>query len=219
MINIQEPAAPTFAGCFADPSTGRRQTGYSHDAQCVVYHGPDTEHQGKEICIGSNETALSISDVTDKENPVALAMTVYPKVAYAHQGWLTEDHAYFFMNDEGDEPQQLVDGTRTLIWDVTDLEDPVLIREYIAKTTTTDHNLYINGNLMYQSNYGSGLRILDITAPDNPVEIGFFDTTPNEGGGGAWEQLPVLQKRRDHRHEYGGGTLCLKAAPHRYVIK
>ena len=213
MINIQEPAAPTFAGCFADPSTGRRQTGYSHDAQCVVYHGPDTEHQGKEICIGSNETALSISDVTDKENPVALAMTVYPKVAYAHQGWLTEDHAYFFMNDEGDEPQQLVDGTRTLIWDVTDLEDPVLIREYIAKTTTTDHNLYINGNLMYQSNYGSGLRILDITAPDNPVEIGFFDTTPNEGGGGAWSNYPYFKSGVIIVTSMGEGLFVLKQRP------
>ncbi len=213
MINIQEPAAPTFAGCFADPSTGRRNTGYSHDAQCVVYHGPDAEHQGKEICVGSNETALSISDVTDKENPVALAMTVYPKVAYAHQGWLTEDHAYFYMNDEGDEPQQLVEGTRTLVWDVTDLEDPVLIREYIAKTTTTDHNLYIKGNLMYQSNYGSGLRILDITTPDNPVEIGFFDTTPNAEGGGSWSNYPYFKSGVIIVTSMGEGLFVLKQRP------
>ena len=73
MINIEEPARPTFAGCFADTTTGNQKTGYSHDAQCVIYHGPDVEHDGKEICFGSNETALSIADVSDKNNPVPLS--------------------------------------------------------------------------------------------------------------------------------------------------
>ena len=193
MINIQEPTNPTFVSCFADPTTGRRKTGYSHDAQCVIYHGPDAEHQGKEICLGSNETALSISDVTDKDNPVALSMASYPNVAYTHQGWLTEDHVYFYMNDEGDEPRGLVSGTRTLVWDVSDLDDPILVNEHIAETTTTDHNLYVRGNLMYQSNYGSGLRILDITNPENPVEVGFFDTVPYDGGGGSWSNYPYFK--------------------------
>ena len=145
MINIQDPKNPAFAGCFADINTGRRGTGYSHDAQCVTYNGPDTEHHGKEICLGSNETMLSIADVSDKENPIALSATSYPNVAYAHQGWLTEDHTYFYMNDEGDEPRNLVEGTRTLVWDVSDLDDPILVKEHIATTTTTDHNLYVKG--------------------------------------------------------------------------
>lgn len=194
MINIQTPKAPTFSGCFADTSTGRNKTGYSHDAQCVVYQGPDLEYQGKEICFGSNETALSIADVSDKENPQALSVVSYPKVVYAHQGWLTEDHRYFYMNDEGDEPTNAVEGTRTLVWDVTDLEDPILVKEHIAETTSTDHNLYIRDNLMYQSNYDAGFRILDITSPENPVEVGFLDTTPYEGGGGgSWSNYPYFK--------------------------
>jgi choice-of-anchor B domain-containing protein len=210
MINIQDPGAPTFAGCFADPTTGRRLTGYVHDAQCVVYHGPDTEHEGKEICMGSNETALSISDVTDKDNPVALAMITYPNVAYAHQGWFSEDQRYFYMNDEGDEPQGLVEGTRTLVWDVVDLDDPVLVKEYIAETTTTDHNLYIRGDLMYQSNYGSGLRVLDISERENPVEIGFFDTTPY-GGGGSWSNYPYFPSGVIIATSMSDGLFVLKA--------
>ena len=58
MIDIREPKNPIFAGCAADGITGRRGTGYSHDAQCVIYHGPDTKYTGHEICIGSNETAI-----------------------------------------------------------------------------------------------------------------------------------------------------------------
>ena len=194
MVNIQNPVEPTFSGCFADSETGRRGTGYSHDAQCVIYQGPDVEHQGKEICFGSNETALSIADVSDKENPIAISMMSYPRVAYSHQGWLTEDHRYFYMNDEGDEVSGLVSNTRTLVWDVVDLDDPILVKEHLAETTAMDHNLYIKGNLMYQSNYDAGFRILDISDPENPVEVGFFDTTPFEGtGGGSWSNYPYFE--------------------------
>ena len=44
-------------------------------------------------CMASNETAVSISDVTVKGQPTALSKIEYPGVAYAHQGWLTEDDA------------------------------------------------------------------------------------------------------------------------------
>jgi choice-of-anchor B domain-containing protein len=198
MVNIQDPTDPTFAGCFADASTGRRGTGYSHDAQCVTYNGPDSDFAGREICFGSNETALSIADVSDKQNPVALSMASYPNVAYTHQGWLTEDMRYFYMNDEGDEASGLVEGTRTLIWDVSDLEDPVLVGEYLADNTSIDHNLYVKGNLLYESNYVSGLRVLDITDPVNPVEVGYFDTVPYgdnspSTGGGSWSNYPYFE--------------------------
>lgn len=190
MIDLRDTPNVSFAGCFADPNTGRRNTGYSHDAQCVTYAGPDLTYNGREICLGSNETALSIADVTDKENPIAISAASYPNVAYTHQGWLTEDHRYFFMNDEGDEPRGLVEGTRTLVWDVSDLDDPVLVTEYIASTPDTDHNLYIKDNLMYQSNYGAGLRILDITNPESPTEIGFFEPGP---GSSSWSNYPYFK--------------------------
>ncbi len=196
IVNIEDPTNPTFEGCFQDMNTGRRGTGSSHDAMCVTYDGPDDRYADHEICIGSNETALSIADVSDKRNPVALGMATYPNVAYSHQGWITEDHAYFFMNDELDEGRGLVDGTRTLIWDIQDLEDPILVREYVADNPATDHNLYIVGDTMYQSNYDSGLRVYDISDPENPEPLGFMDTVPySEGGGmtGSWSNYPFFE--------------------------
>ncbi len=196
MIDIRDPKNPAFAGCFADERTGRAGTGYSHDAQCVIYSGPDTEHQGKEICFGSNETGLSIADVTDKENPVALSVAEYPNVGYTHQGWLTEDQAWFYMNDELDETGELVSNTRTLIYDVTDLDDPILVKEYFSDNTSSDHNLYIVGDVMYQSNYNSGLRVFDITDRENPRPTGFFDTVPGEdfpAMNGSWSNYPFFK--------------------------
>jgi choice-of-anchor B domain-containing protein len=199
MINVQDPKHPTFAGCFSDEATGRTGTGYSHDAQCVVYRGPDQQHAGREICIGSNETAISIADVTDKANPVALSRASHPNVGYTHQGWLTDDHRYFYVNDELDEQGGLgkaAEGTRTMVWDLADLDDPVLLKEHVGVTKSIDHNLYVKGNRMYQANYTSGLRILDISDPANPREVGYFDTFPghdNPQFAGSWSNYPYFK--------------------------
>ncbi|MDR9419756.1 choice-of-anchor B family protein [Gracilimonas sp.] len=196
MINIQDPQNPTFEGCFSDPSTGRAGTGYSHDAQCVIYEGQDEEHSGSEICFGANETAVSIADVTDKENPVALSTASYPDHAYVHQGWLTEDQRYFYQNDELDELSGNVDQTRTIIWDVSDLDDPQFVTEFFLDNPASDHNLYIEENTMYQSNYVSGLQVLDISNPEEPERVGFFDTYPfvedEAGFSGTWSNYPYF---------------------------
>ena len=197
IVDINDPLNPVFAGCFAHPNTGRRNTGNSHDTQCVVYHGPDEDYAGREICVNANETALSIADVTDKSNPVAVARAEYPNVAYAHQGWLTEDHAYFYSNDELDEVSGQVDQTRTLVWDLRDLDDPLLVREYYSATKVTDHNLYVRGDRLYMSNNRAGLRVLDISDPENPAEAGSFDTTPwsedSAGFDGTWSVYPYFE--------------------------
>jgi len=197
MIDVRSPGDPTFAGCYADPETGRQKTGYTHDAQCVVYRGPDAEYQGREICFNASETALGIADVTDKDAPSSISVASYPNVGYTHQGWLTDDHAYFYINDELDEINGSVEGTRTLVWDVTDLDDPILVREHFGTTASSDHNLYVKGDRMYQSNYVSGLRVLDISDPENPVEVGYFDTVSageNEPGfDGSWSNYPYFE--------------------------
>ena len=217
MVDVRDPLHPKFAGCFSDPQTGRQGTGYTHDAQCVVYHGPTTKYQGRQICFGWNETHLSIADVTDKSHPVAISRATYPNVGYAHQGWLTDDHRYMYENDELDEIQGLVDGTRTLIWDVSDLDNPLLAGEYISKNKATDHNLWLVGNTMYQSNYVAGLRVLDITDRLHPKEIGYFDTHPvgpdEPGFEGTWGNYPFFKSGVVAVTSMGEGLFILKKHP------
>ena len=87
--------------------------------------------------------------------------------------------------------------TRTLVWDVTDLDDPVVLTEFLGTTAATDHNLYINDRYMYQSNYVAGLRIIDVADPRNPVEVGYFDTVPFgenvPGFAGSWSNYPFFK--------------------------
>ncbi len=189
MISLKVPASPTFSGCYSDD-------GYTHDTQCVDYAGPDTNYSGREICFSANEDTLTIVDVTSKDAPVQLARAGYTGRGYAHQGWLTEDHHYFLLDDELDE-SNFGHGTRTYIWDVSDLSQPQVIGTYTAETPAIDHNLYVKGNLVYQANYRAGMRILDATDVANGTltEVGYFDIFPASDSAnfnGAWSVYPYF---------------------------
>ncbi len=190
MVDINAPAAPLYAGCFSTD-------GYTHDAQCVIYNGPDEDYQGQEVCFNSNENTLTIVDVTSKFLPVQLSRTSYLGQRYTHQGWLTEDHAYFLLNDELDEMNN-GHNTRTYIWDVQDLNAPVLLGSHLSTAAAIDHNLYVLGNYVYQANYRAGLRILELTdlAGATMTEVGYFDIYPlnnNASFNGAWSNYPYFE--------------------------
>ena len=74
----------------------------------------------------------------------------------------------------------------TYIWDIRDLEHPKQTGYYKSKQYSIDHNQYIKGGRSYQSNYGAGLRIIDISSiPQDPTgagvkEVAFFDVYPED---------------------------------------
>lgn len=186
-INLQNPFAPEDEGGFVN---------YSHDAQVVTYKGPDTDYTDKEILIGSNESEVVIVDVTDKANPVKISSITYPNIGYTHQGWFTEDFKYFLLGDELDERNRGTN-TRTIIFDFTDLDNPVFHFDYLGQSAAIDHNGYVKGNLFFQANYTAGVRIIDITNIENKdiEEVGFFDTYPENNNtrfDGAWNVYPYL---------------------------
>lgn len=69
----------------------------------MIYAGPHAAYVGHEICLNSNEDTLTIVDVTNKSAPLMLSRTGYVGRGYTHQGWLTNDQAYFLLDDELDE--------------------------------------------------------------------------------------------------------------------
>lgn len=206
-INMDDHTKPYVEGCAP-------QDGYTHDAQCIVYRGPHWKYYGKDICYGYNEDTLTIYDVTNKKGVGAgkiISRTPYKGASYTHQGWVTDEYwqTHIVMDDELDEGQinpnrTAVDSPAkdgyavTYIWDITNLEAPKVSGYYKATTRMVDHNQFVNDGLAFQSNYQSGLRILDVSsiprAPDGSKveEIAYFDVFPPDdvkpGGGDAlWD--------------------------------
>jgi choice-of-anchor B domain-containing protein len=187
-------------GSATNPSQqGVQDDLYVHDAQVVSYtSGP---YAGREIAFlcsgfgnGSSDTRLRIYDVTDKGNMFELDSVTYPNRRYCHQGWLSEDRKYFYVNDELDEGDT-VSTTTMHIFNVEDPANAFYVGPWSNGNSARDHNLYVKGNYIYAANYRSGLRIHDVSDPENPVEVAWIDTYPADDGGGydgAWSNYPFF---------------------------
>ena len=205
IIDIRTPNNPMFAGCHSPR--------YTHDTQCVTYQGPDAQFAGREICVSADENRFAIADVTLKSAPLTLAAIAYPDMVYAHQGWLSEDHRYFFLGDELDE-MNLGVPTRTHVFDIAELTAPQYLYAYEAGTTATDHNLYVLGNMVFQANYRAGMRVLQFNdlAVADIAEVAFFDTDPDSdatGFVGAWSVYPYLASGNVLVSDTRGGLFVL----------
>lgn len=80
-LDMSDPTNITSPGCAA-------ADGYVHDAECLVYRGPDARYYGRDICYGYNEDTLTIYDVTNKvgNTTTIISRTTYPGAEYVHQG-------------------------------------------------------------------------------------------------------------------------------------
>lgn len=190
IVDIRTPQSPTYAGCYDDD-------GYVHDAQCITYQGPDSDYVGRQICATSSTDHISFVDVTDKEAPVLISSGFYANPAYTHQNWFTDDRRYLFVGDELDETGGLTVNTRTIVFDVEDLDSPEFLQYYFSLDESIDHNLYIRGRYVFQSNYETGLRVLDIADLASGVitEVANFDTYPDGNAptfNGQWSNYPFF---------------------------
>lgn len=206
-LDLKDPLNPILVG-------GWGTNGYTHDAQVVTYNGPDTRYSGSELFIGANENRVVVVDITDKAATRTLASLPYPNIGYTHQGWFTEDQRYFILGDELDEINNGFQ-TRTLVFDMTDLERPELHHTYLGPTAAIDHNGYVRGNTFYLANYTAGLRLLDISGiADREVnEIGFFDTHPEDDQtefDGVWSVYPYFDSGLIAISDISGGLFVVK---------
>jgi choice-of-anchor B domain-containing protein len=207
IVDVANPSNPTLAGGW--------EQGYIHDAQVVIYNGPDDDHVGKEIAFAfGGFSGCYIIDVEDKTDCQTLSSLSDEAWVYSHQGWLTEDHRFVLVNDEIDESTGIAPLTRTWVLDVQDLDNPSVIGFHEGTLGVTDHNLYTHQGLVYEANYYAGLQILDVVDPEALAfeQVAFFDTNPfsNQVGtsGGAWNVYPYFES----------GNIAISTQSHLFVV-
>jgi choice-of-anchor B domain-containing protein len=203
IIDVSNPLNPVLAG-------GYDGSGYTHDGFAWTYDGPDADHTGQEIVIACNGRSnsdndkLVFVDVTDKTDCQLIGEYNFNgqgTTGYFHQGWITKNKKFFLMNDELDEMalgnNQEPYGTRTHIFNITDLDNVTYQGFYEAESPSIDHNLYTLDQFIYESNYRSGVRVLDAIRVGSSVlsEVAFFDLFPendNAQFSGTWSNYPYL---------------------------
>lgn len=195
VYSLANPAQPQF---IRQAPAG---TGYMHDStsllitdqrttQCALGHNPC------EVLVDFDVDSVDLWDVTDKAAPVLLSQTSYSDVQFTHSGWPTADQRRIFVHDELEEIRM---GLFTQIYtmNVDDLRNPFIQASYQGPDTTTDHNGYVKGNLLYMSHYRRGLAVFDASNPMQLRQISSFDTfiAPAEnsaGFDGAWGVYPFF---------------------------
>lgn len=130
-------------------------------------------------------TGIVLVDATVKTAPVPLYTIGYAG-AGTHNLATTADGAYILSTDE------IGSTAKTLkIWDRA---TSVKVAEYAGSPTAIVHNVFVREDLAIMSYYTAGIRVVDLTDPADPVEVGGYDTYAGDAGiyDGAWSVYPFF---------------------------
>ena len=172
---------------------------------------------------------MTIYDITDKKNATIISITSYDGAAYTHQGWVLDEtnQDYLLLDDELDEVDRTgaaVDQhATTYIWNISSLEAPVLTGTFKSPSIAIDHNQYIKNYYSYQSQYGAGLRILDVSSVrSDPTgggihEVAFLDIFPEDDTKvsepafvGSWHNYPYFKSGHIVLNTFDRGAFVAK---------
>ena len=126
---------------------------------------------------------FSIYDISDIVNPISMA--TIPTFGYAHNAWTNNLGTHLITGEE-------TVGMTVKIWDIQDYNNINLVGEYLGENLLA-HNVHVKGSHIYISHYTTGLKIVDIYNPEDPIEVAAYDTYPdddNSGFFGCWGVYP-----------------------------
>lgn len=192
ILDLADPLHPVERGSHVVPAQGGLTS--CHD----VYVRGDT-------CYASwFYGGLLLLNVSNKDFPSTLLTINYPNQA-THNAWPTVDGRYVCTTDERV-------GGHLMIWDLGGRFSVDLASEYTAEPPAIIHNVHLKGPRAYISYYANGVRIVDLTNPRQPVEIGAFDTSRYQAPRflGCWGVYPYAPSGLVYASDMESGLFVLR---------
>ncbi len=165
----------------ADPENpslrGKWNTRYVHDCRVIR----DTI-----FAMNINDGNITVIDARNKDSLKTITQWLNSPNPSPHNCALTKDRKFLYATDEvGSIPRLLK------VWNVEDIFNATQITTWqpTGITTSIIHNVEIYGDTAVIAHYTSGVRVLDISNPSQPVEIAWYDTYPVSTGNqylGSW---------------------------------
>ncbi|MDQ3020874.1 MAG: choice-of-anchor B family protein [Bacteroidota bacterium] len=118
---------------------------------------------------------VSIINSTNKDN-ISEIRNFNTLEEAPHNCAITNDGKHLYVTHENQNPGKLE------IWDIRDIQNITFVRSWqpTGITTSITHNIEINDNFAFIAHYTSGIRILSLDDPSNPVEVAWYDTRPRD---------------------------------------
>ena len=122
---------------------------------------------------------------------------------FTHNCWISDDGNTLFTTDE-------VSGAYIASYDVSNLNNIYEIDRIQSNpgSGSIPHNTHVLNNFIVSSYYRDGIRIHDITYPNNIIEVGYYDAYLGNGDGddGCWGAYPWLPSGIILSSEINSGT-------------
>ena len=161
IIDVSEPSSSVEVGRF------------SIDTEAPVHDINVIEVGGRLVAfLNYSEAGLWILDVTEPDSISVISSVEWDGIV-SHSGWpfALDGKLYYAHAEEG------YDRHLTIL-DMTDLGAPEVVSRFQTRPGTSVHDVQVVEGIAYISYYLDGLRVVDLRDPENPQEIGHFDTVP-----------------------------------------
>jgi choice-of-anchor B domain-containing protein len=128
---------------------------------------------------------FAIVDVSDPAKPRDLVVHLYTgATSECHNVWPAHGGDYVLTTDE-------IEGGHIRVFDVRDPNNVAQVSEWMTDPGHIVHNVLVRDNYAFVAYYVAGLRVLDISDPTKPIEVGFYDPeTVTQGFDGTWGVWP-----------------------------
>lgn len=167
-----DPYNPKYVGKFD-------ALGYVHDG----YVDNDTMYSCH-IYAGQ----FAIVNMANKTSPELLNTQTTPN-QFTHNAWLSADRRTIFTTDE-------TANSFLTAYDISNPDDIKLLDKIQSNpgSQSAVHNTHVMGNFAVTSWYKDGFTIVDVSRPDNLVQVGNYDTYTGSGSGfdGCWGVYPYF---------------------------
>jgi hypothetical protein len=197
IVDVSNPASPQTIYQF-DPRIlpevpeefdGYNWTDPNGKNRAVFNHSTMADINGKTAYLSFWDLGTIVLDMNNPESPTYLGRTTFNanQQGSAHSAALAKGGNVLIETREVYNPtkpgyEQSYGYTR--IFDIKDKTNPKLLSEFKTELVddvqygvtfaNTVHDPKVQGNTLYLSHYGGGVRSVDITDPSNPVEIGKY---------------------------------------------
>ncbi len=194
ILDLADPENPVEVGSW--------ETAYFHDG----YVKNDTLY-GCALYGGS----LFIVDVSEKTNPVTMVEYNYSTYG-AHAVWVSGNSKYAIMADE------IVGGYINIV-DIQDFNNINHLATWYPDEPQAEsksvHNVFWKDDLLYISYYVYGTRVVDMSDPANPQEVGYYDFYPGQEGlfRGNWGTYPYTANGLIYSTDFSGNGFFVMSFP------
>lgn len=161
IYDIRQPTEPVLLGEYLERGTPAQPvTGFPHDALAFE----------NRLYINHWSDGYLIVDVSDAANPRKLGGFKYP-FATSHANAVGRIGGRLIAFEGGENW-----GAHLRVLDVTDPAQPVLVGEYKLDEHISTHNMVLKGTRLYLAHYQNGVRVLDVSVPEKPREMAYYNT-------------------------------------------